>query len=117
MTKTITGATKAWMTYGNDLRSLDEMTPGALVGTLGYASGDMTAHGWIAIGEAEITPGVETVMEIEAEITLRMPDHSVLLQNQIEALRTQQRDALNKAEEFEQRINNLLAISYTPEAA
>lgn len=100
---TITGSTTAWLTYHGDIRSLRDQKPDELVSSLGYSTNDMTSHGWIAIGQAEVR--------------LVMPAESVLLSNQIEALRLQQREALAKAEDFEQRIKKLLAISYEPSEA
>lgn len=103
--KTISSQATAWMTSATDLRFLDS-NPEAVIGTLGYTTGetDMTAHGWIPVGNAEIK--------------ISFLEKGDLLMGQIDALRKQQQNVRDKAEmqanRIEQQIQSLLAISYEP---
>lgn len=80
-----------------DLRSMDDAT---IVDRLTTYHSDMSQHGWIQVGEAEIT------------ITLKSDDEMV--NSQIATLRVKkaevQAEALKKLEEYEHRIQQLLAL-------
>lgn len=90
-----------WITgeYPNP-KELHAMDDAKMVDLLTLYHSDMSQHGWIQVGEAEIT------------ITLKSDDEMV--NSQIAVLRAKkakaQAEALKKLEEYEHRIQQLLAL-------
>lgn len=103
----ITSTVKAWLPEWSSLSPEQLQTPEA-ISEFVFSRNDMRDAGWTYVGDATIT----------VDVVLR-PDE--LIASKIETLRAQQRKLRAEAEEnanrLEGMIQNLLAISYTPEAA
>jgi hypothetical protein len=102
---TKTATIKAWLPSHADIKAAHaaDADASALLNACGFASSDMTEHGWVYIGEATITVNL-------------LPSQT-LTQQHIEALRKEQAELSARAALIGQQINNLLAIGYSPEAA
>lgn len=90
-----------WTTSSyQDPKELANLNPEEVASQTTLYASDMSEHGWVLVGEAKV------------EITLRGEEQ--LLQSQIEALQAQkakfQAEATNKLEEFDHRIQQLLAL-------
>lgn len=99
--KTITGTTNAWLAsfQGPEvLMGPDE----SIASKLFYSSSDATVHGWTLVGKATIT--------------VEIPEPDQLIANKVASLRkeiTQTRaDAEMKARDLEEKVQQLLAITY-----
>ena len=90
-----------WATNSyQDPKELANLSPEEVASCTTLYASDMSEHGWVLVGEAKV------------EITLMSEEQ--LLQSRIEALRTRkakfQAEATNKLEEFDHRIQQLLAL-------
>lgn len=105
--KQVTSTVKAWLPEYSSLTP-DQLQKPEAIDQFIYSSVDMRSAGWTYVGEATIS--VDVVLS---------PDE--LIASKIETLREQQKKARAEAEaqvnRLEGMIQNLLAISYTPEAA
>lgn len=102
-TRTITGTTKAWLSghrgpediSGDAERAIEACT---------YTNSDMSGSGWVLAGEAEIT--------------VRIVDTDGLIKNKVDslekAIKRVQAEAEREVNDLRGKIQNLLAISYTP---
>ncbi len=107
---TISHTVVAWMPAHCYLtpEDLQANTP-RVAASLGYTldSAEMGEHGWTKVGAATIT--------------LDLIDRDALLANKVDALRAEkkkvQAEATMRATELEGQIQNLLAITYIPQAA
>lgn len=100
----ITGKTKAWITDCSSVSPADLSDP-ACVGRLTYTVHDMKSAGWTFVGEAEIT--------------IDVVDKNTLIDNKVaalkEELKTVRAEAHMKSMRLEEKIQNLLALSFDPE--
>lgn len=105
--KQVTNTVKAWLPEYSSLTP-DQLQKPEAVDQFIYSAHDMRSAGWTYVGEATIT--VDVVLS-----------SNELINSKIETLREQQKKARAEAEaqvnRLEGMIQNLLAISYTPEAA
>lgn len=90
-----------WVTNEyQDPKELANLSPEEAASCTTLYASDMSEHGWVLVGEAKV------------EITLMSEEQ--LLQSRIEALRTRkaqfQAEATNKLEEYDHRIQQLLAL-------
>jgi len=90
-----------WLTNEHqDPRELSKLDPEQLVNLTTLSAFDMSKHGWILVGEAQV------------EIKLHSPEE--LLQYQLEALKARkaeyQKEAMDKLEEYDHLIQQLLAL-------
>jgi len=103
----ITGTLKAWLPDHCNLSPEQVGTPAALE-SLVFTRHDMRGSGWTYVGEATIT--VDLVLTTEQ-----------LVASKIETLKVQQdrvrAEAQERVNHLEGMIQNLMAISYTPEAS
>lgn len=104
--KQITGTVKTWLPEWSSLSPEQLQTPEA-ISEFVFSRSDMRDSGWTYIGEATIT----------VDVVLR-PDE--LIASKIETLKAQQNkvraEAQERVNQLEAMVQNLLAISYTPEA-
>ena len=102
--KTLTHTVKAWLP---DRRSYVDIDCDSSLELLFYTSIDMSGNGYIHVGEATITVRLET-------------DRDTITKNMISGLRGSQQKIRAQAEqeinEIEQKIQNLLAITYEGDA-
>lgn len=102
----ITGKMKSWLPEYSSLRPDQLNTPEALE-HLVFSRHDMRDSGWTYIGDATIV--VDVVLKPEE-----------LIASKIETLKAQQNkiraEAQERVNQLEAMVQNLLAISYTPEA-
>ena len=105
--KQVTSTVKAWLPEYSSLTPDQLQTPEAIREFI-YSNLDMRSSGWTYVGEATIS----------VDVVLR-PDE--LIASKIETLREKQKKIRAEAEEHSRQIEgliqNLLAITYTPEAA
>lgn len=105
--KQVINTVKAWLPEYSSLTP-DELQKPEAIDHFIYSHLDMRSTGWTYVGEATIS--VDVVLK---------PDE--LIVSKIETLREKQKKIRAEAEEqsrqIEGMIQNLLAISYTPEAA
>lgn len=103
----ITGSLKAWLPDHINLHPEQVGTPEALE-SLVFTRHDMRNSGWTYVGEATIA--VDFILTTEQ-----------LIASKIETLKTQQDKVRAEAQErlnhLESMIQNLLVITYTPEAS
>lgn len=103
--KKIIGATKAWLPDHSSL-SPGEVHGDKAIQQLAFCTADMKASGWTYVGEATIT--VDMILS-----------PSELIASKIETLKTQQAkvrvEAQEKCNRLEDKIQNLLAITYVDE--
>lgn len=102
----ITGSLKAWLPEYSSLRPDQLHTPEA-IDAMVFSRCDMRGSGWTFVGEASIT--VDLILKPEE-----------LIASKIETLKAQQTkvraEAQTELNRLEDMVQNLLAISYTPEA-
>ena len=102
----ITGTLKAWLPQYSSLGPENLKTDKA-INHLMFSNSDMRDAGWTYVGESTIT------------VTLVLT-HEQLIVSKIETLKAQQTklraEAQERVNQLEDMIQNLLAISYTPEA-
>jgi hypothetical protein len=105
--KQITGTVKTWLPEWSSLSPEQLQTPEA-ISEFVFSRSDMRDAGWTYIGEATIT----------VDVVLR-PDE--LIASKIETLKAQQNkvraEAQERVNQLEAMVQNLLAITYTPEAS
>jgi hypothetical protein len=103
----ITGTLKAWLPEYSHL-SPEELHSSAAVEHLIFSRVDMKSSGWTHVGDATIT--VDIILT-----------HDQLVASKVETLKAQQAkvhaEAQERVNQLEGMIQNLLAISYTPEAS
>jgi len=103
----VIGTLKAWLPDHCNLSPEQVGTPAALE-SLVFTRHDMRGSGWTYVGEATIT--VDLVLTTEQ-----------LVASKIETLKVQQdrvrAEAQERVNHLEGMIQNLLAITYTPEAS
>ena len=103
----ITGKLKAWLPEYSSLRPDQIDTPEAIEQMV-FTKHDMRDSGWTYVGEAIIA--IDVILSPEQ-----------LIASKIETLREKQKKIRAEAEEHSRQIEgliqNLLAITYTPEAA
>jgi len=103
--KKIIGATKAWLPDHSPL-SPEEMQGDKAIQQLAFCTADMKTSGWTYVGEATIT--VDMILS-----------PSELIASKIETLKSQQAkvrvEAQEKCNRLEDKIQNLLAITYVDE--
>lgn len=107
MSRTITATVPAWITSNYfDPKTLVDGEPGRVIDGVGYSSLDMSTHGWVKCGTAEITLTIDDPREvIDSKVTaLQAQKKSVMAKAQME---------LNK---LEGQIQELLCIEYQPSA-
>jgi hypothetical protein len=102
---TITGKTKVWLSQysGVTPKSLEDGT--AQVDSFYYSDSDMTDIGYAHVGEAEVT--------------LKVFETKTIITNKVEALKEEAKairaEAHEKCVRIEEKIQNLLAITYEPQ--
>lgn len=103
----ITGKMKAWLPEYSSLRPDQLNTPEA-IDAMVFSLCDMRDSGWTYVGDATIT--VDVILKPEE-----------LIASKIETLKAQQNkiraEAQERVNQLEAMVQNLLAISYTPEAS
>jgi hypothetical protein len=103
----VTATLKAWLPEYSCLKPEDLHTEKA-VNEMVFSACDMRRSGWTHVGNATIT--VDLILT---------PDQ--LIASKIETLKTQQAkiraEAQERVNELEAMVQNLLAITYTPEAS
>lgn len=88
---------KAWITNHHiRLDSLESLSPEEAVSSLTYYSNDMTPHGWIEVGEADIS--------------IRLDSYESYNLRKVEALKAQRSEVLAQADKLEQQIQDLLCL-------
>ncbi len=107
MTRRIKGQTNVWLT-GTSRWDIEKLQTTASVGDFWYGDGDMSDIGWMKVGTAEFDVLITT-------------DNTSIVKAQVDTLKQQAQkiraEAEVKANEIENEIRNLLAITYEPEAA
>ena len=103
----ITAKMKAWLTEYSPLRPDQLNTPEA-IDAMVFSCSDMRDSGWTFVGEATIT--VDLILKPEALIASKIET----LKAQQNKIRSETQKELNRLEDM---VQNLLAISYTAEAA
>lgn len=103
----ITGKLKAWLPEYSSLRPDQINTPEAIEQMV-FTKHDMRDSGWTYVGEAIIA--IDVILSPEQ-----------LIASKIETLKAQQNkiraEAQERVNQLEAMVQNLLAISYTPEEA
>ena len=107
MSQVIAGTLKAWLPDHSYLRP-DQLHTAEALDQLVFAGHDMRSSGWTYVGDADIS------------VTLILtPDE--LVASKIETLKAQaekiKADAFVEVARIEDKIQQLLAITYTPEVA
>lgn len=104
MTRRIKGQTTAWIT-GTSAWDIERLHSTENVGDFWYGDNDMTDMGWIKVGTASFD-------------VLLTTDKSAIVTAQVNVLKQQAQkiraDAEVKANEIENEIKNLLALTYDP---
>lgn len=107
--RTVAAKTTAWLSDSSSFGLQDMVAgdPDSVVNGLVYVSHDMSGHGWVKVGTAEITVTIESA--------------DTIIANKIVALGNEKASILARAQkqatEIEGQIQQLLAIEYKPEAA
>lgn len=102
---TITGQIDAWLTEHSQAEFMEGRGRGdtvTMIGAVKLLDLDMTSHGWTRIGRATVA------LEIDDDNTIR--------KSMVDALREQKKSVLAEAQReatrIEERIQNLLAITF-----
>src|SRR6185312_1414568 len=102
--RTFKTKTKAW--FSSDHRGPEDLDKGDehAISSMSFHPRDMTMVGWSLLGEAEIT--------------VRVGDTKTLVENKVASIRAQMKkdaaDAQLRQTMYEQKIQNLLALTFEP---
>lgn len=106
-TRTIIGTTDVWLT-GSSHWDIERLKNSNSVNDFTFAKHDMSDHGWIRVGTAEVSI---SIIANETEIVTVQVD---ALREQVKSIRAK---AHREVSELEDKIQNLLAITYEQEVA